>query len=94
LSSLPINSGPAAAALEQAIHRSPLWCEKAKLLRSVPAIGSVTVTTLLAHCPNSIQQELRLRMALGGSLMAIKGYATPEAGLAYAQALELCPAGK
>ena len=37
--------------LEEAIRRSPLWCEKAKLLRSVPAVGSVTVTTLLAHLP-------------------------------------------
>jgi transposase len=39
------------ATLEQAIGRSPLWHEKAKLLRSVPAVGSVTVTTLLAHLP-------------------------------------------
>jgi transposase len=39
------------AALEEAIRRSPLWYEKAKLLRSVPAVGSVTVTTLLAHLP-------------------------------------------
>lgn len=39
------------AALEDAIRRSPLWREKAKLLRSVPAVGSVTVTTLLAHLP-------------------------------------------
>jgi transposase len=38
-------------ALEQAIRRSPLWSEKARLLRSVPAVGSVTVTTLLAHLP-------------------------------------------
>jgi transposase len=39
------------AALEEAIRRSPLWCERQKLLRSVPAVGSVTVTTLLAHLP-------------------------------------------
>jgi transposase len=38
-------------ALEQAIRRSPLWSEKARLLRSVPGVGSVTVTTLLAHLP-------------------------------------------
>jgi transposase len=31
-------------ALEQAIRLSPLWSEKARLLRSVPAVGSVTVT--------------------------------------------------
>jgi transposase len=39
------------ATLEEAIRRSPLWCEKARLLRTVPAVGSVTVTTLLAHLP-------------------------------------------
>jgi hypothetical protein len=39
------------AILEEAVRRPPLWCEKAKLLRSVPAVGSVTVTTLLAHLP-------------------------------------------
>jgi hypothetical protein len=37
--------------LEHAIRRSPAWCEKARLLRSVPGIGNVTVTTLLAHLP-------------------------------------------
>jgi transposase len=30
-------------ALEQAIRDSPLWSDKARLLRSVPAVGSVTV---------------------------------------------------
>jgi transposase len=39
------------ATLEQAIRRSPLWSQKARLFRSVPAIGSVTLTTLLAHLP-------------------------------------------
>jgi transposase len=38
-------------ALEQAIRNSPLWSEKAQLLRSVPAVGSVTVITLLAYLP-------------------------------------------
>jgi transposase len=38
-------------ALEQAIRNSPLWSEKAQLLRSVPAVGSVTVITLFAHLP-------------------------------------------
>jgi class 3 adenylate cyclase/predicted ATPase len=37
-----------------------------------------------------VQQELALQVALGGSLMAIKGYAAPEAGKAYARARELC----
>ena len=39
------------AALERAIRNSPLWSEKARLLRSVPAVGSVTVITLLSHLP-------------------------------------------
>jgi transposase len=38
-------------AMEQAIRNSPLWSAKARLLRSVPAAGSVTVITLLAHLP-------------------------------------------
>ena len=48
---------------------------------------------LLKSTPDStgrVQQELRLQMALGGALMAIKGYAAPEAGKAYGRALELC----
>lgn len=39
------------AALERAIRNSPLWSEKARLLRSVAAVGSVTVITLLSHLP-------------------------------------------
>ena len=39
------------AALERALRNSPLWSEKARLLRSVPAVGSVTVITLLSHLP-------------------------------------------
>ena len=39
------------ATLEKAIRSSPLWCEKARLLQSVPAVDSVIVTTLLAHLP-------------------------------------------
>ncbi len=36
------------------------------------------------------QQELRLQIILGAVLMAIKGYASPEARHAYARARELC----
>jgi transposase len=39
-------------AVEQAMRHSPLWSERARLLRSVPAVGSVTVITLLAHLPD------------------------------------------
>lgn len=37
--------------LEQAIRESPLWREKDNLLRSVPGIGPVVSTTLLADLP-------------------------------------------
>jgi transposase len=33
------------------IHNSPIWREKEDLLRSVPGVGPVTVTTLLAELP-------------------------------------------
>jgi class 3 adenylate cyclase/predicted ATPase len=49
-----------------------------ELLKSVPDSGERT------------ERELRLQIALGESLMAVKGYAAPEVGKAYAQALELC----
>ena len=39
------------ASLGRAIRDSPLWSQKARLLRSVPSVGSVTVNTLLAHLP-------------------------------------------
>jgi predicted ATPase/class 3 adenylate cyclase len=48
---------------------------------------------LLRSTPDSIernQQELMLQITLGGALMAIQGLAAPEAGKAYARALELC----
>lgn len=54
------------AALEQTIRHSPLWSEKARLLRSVPAVGSVTVTTLLAHLPELGMLSRRKIAALVG----------------------------
>lgn len=38
-------------ALADAIRQSPLWREKEELLRSVPGIGPVLTTTLLANLP-------------------------------------------
>jgi transposase len=55
------------ATLEDAIRRSPLWCEKATLLRSVPAVGSVTVTPLLAHLPETRHPGRPQDCRLGGS---------------------------
>ena len=37
--------------LADAIRQSPVWREKDELLRSVPGIGPVLTTTLLAHLP-------------------------------------------
>lgn len=37
--------------LAEAIRYSPVWCEKEELLRSVPGIGPVLTTTLLANLP-------------------------------------------
>jgi transposase len=54
-------------ALEKAIRNSPLWSEKAQLLRSVPAVGSVTVITLLAHLPELGTLSRRKIAALVGS---------------------------
>jgi transposase len=52
--------------LEHAICRSPAWCEKARPLRSVPGIGNVTVTTLLAHLPELGTLNRRAIAALVG----------------------------
>jgi predicted ATPase len=40
--------------------------------------------------PERLQQELMLQLALGGPLMATKGYAAPEVEQAYARARALC----
>ena len=48
---------------------------------------------LLAGLPKSPQRqssELSLQLALAGALTAAKGWASPEAGEAYARARELC----
>jgi class 3 adenylate cyclase/predicted ATPase len=48
---------------------------------------------LLAGLPNSLQRqssELSLQLALAGALAAAKGWASPQAGEAYARARELC----
>ena len=44
----------------------------------------------LPDTPECAQQELGLQTTLGSVLMAVKGYAAPEAGQAYARARELC----
>jgi len=39
------------AELQERIRTSPLWCEQAALLRTVPGVGPVLALTLLAHLP-------------------------------------------
>ncbi len=39
------------AELQERIRPSPLWCEQAALLRTVPGVGPVLALTLLAHLP-------------------------------------------
>lgn len=43
--------GETDAALAQAIQASPIWREREQLLRSVPGVGRVVATTLLAELP-------------------------------------------
>jgi transposase len=43
--------GESDAALAQAIQASPVWREQEQLLRSVPGVGRVVATTLLAELP-------------------------------------------
>jgi predicted ATPase/class 3 adenylate cyclase/DNA-binding winged helix-turn-helix (wHTH) protein len=50
----------------------------------------LTVLQTLPETPARTQQELMLHVALGGSLVAIQGYATPEVARVYTRARELC----
>jgi predicted ATPase len=60
----------------------------------VEAITHLTVALellkTLPDTPERAQQELVLQIALGVTLTVTKGYASPEVGLIYARALELC----
>ena len=52
--------------IHQAITASPLWLEKATLLESVPGLGSVTASALLAELPELGQLTRRQIAALVG----------------------------
>jgi len=54
------------------------------LTRGLEVLKTLPVT------PERFQQELTFQLALGTSLIAIKGYASPEVGAVYARARELC----
>jgi predicted ATPase/class 3 adenylate cyclase/DNA-binding winged helix-turn-helix (wHTH) protein len=50
----------------------------------------LTVLQTLPQTPARTQQELMLHVALGGALVAVQGYATPEVARVYTRARELC----
>jgi predicted ATPase/type II secretory pathway predicted ATPase ExeA len=50
----------------------------------------LTLVKALPDTPDRAEQELTLQMALGASLQATQGYATPEAERAYTRARQLC----
>jgi predicted ATPase/class 3 adenylate cyclase len=64
--------------------------------RSAPteAVGHLTkgleLVSSLPAVPERHRQELDLQTALGGALIAAKGYSAPETGAAFARARELC----
>ncbi len=84
-----------AGLVEQAI---PYWQRAGQraLQRSAfaEALGHLTkgleVLTTLPNTPERTQQELILQTALGATLMALKGYASPEVNKAYTRARQLC----
>jgi class 3 adenylate cyclase/predicted ATPase len=67
--------------------------------RSAPteAVGHLTkgleLLLSLPATPERHRQELDLQTALGGALIAAKGYSAPETGAAFARARELCGPG-
>jgi len=60
----------------------------------VEAVGHLTkgleLLQPLPDTPERTQHELTLQIALGGALIATKGYAAPEVGAVYSRARELC----
>ncbi|MEO0537194.1 MAG: IS110 family transposase [Cyanobacteria bacterium P01_A01_bin.123] len=52
--------------LQQTIRQTPLWCQQAKLLQSVPGVGDVLSATLLAELPELGQLSTKQIAALVG----------------------------
>jgi predicted ATPase/class 3 adenylate cyclase len=68
----------------QAIARSAMTEAVAQLTKALDALGT------LPGSPERHRNELELQLALGGALVAAKGWGAPEMGRAYARARELC----
>jgi transposase len=54
------------AEIDESVRGSPVWCEKEKLLDSVPGVGPVTVRTMLAELPELGSLDRREIAALAG----------------------------
>jgi predicted ATPase len=52
--------------------------------------AAIDLLRRLSDSPERIQRELRLQLALGPALIAVKGWAAPEVERAYTRARELC----
>ncbi|MBP2433906.1 MULTISPECIES: adenylate/guanylate cyclase domain-containing protein [Bradyrhizobium] len=71
-------------AAQLAIRRSAMIEARNQLTRALSLLGT------LAETPEWSRLELDLQVALGGTLIATRGWAAPETGFAFARALELC----
>jgi predicted ATPase/class 3 adenylate cyclase len=71
-------------AAQLAIRRSAMVEARTQLMRALSLLGTLPET------PERSRLELDLQVALGGTLIATRGWAAPETGSAFARALELC----
>lgn len=71
-------------AAQLAIRRSAMVEARTQLTRALSLLGTLLET------PERPRLELDLQVALGGTLIATRGWAAPETGSAFARALELC----
>ncbi|MBI3303507.1 MAG: AAA family ATPase, partial [Deltaproteobacteria bacterium] len=74
--------------LQQAAQRASDCSANVEVIRHLTK--GLELLKTLPETPECTQQELTLQIALGGPLMATKGYTAPEAEQAYARARELC----
>ncbi|WGR70465.1 MULTISPECIES: AAA family ATPase [unclassified Bradyrhizobium] len=71
-------------AAQLAIRRSAMVEARTQLTRALSLLG------ILPETPEWSRLKLDLQVALGGTLIATRGWAAPETGSAFARALELC----
>jgi class 3 adenylate cyclase/tetratricopeptide (TPR) repeat protein len=79
-------------------HAIPYWQKAGRIATERSAhteacrhfAQGIALLATLPDSPERTQQELTLQIALGGPLIASKGYGDPEVGRVYARAQELC----